>query len=49
MLCEVVQRVGRDSYKLKLPESMDSTYLVFYTSLLRLDANNLLQGQHMPP
>ena len=49
MLYKVVQRVGRNSYKLKLLESIDSTYLVFHTSLLRPDLDDPLQGQHMLP
>jgi hypothetical protein len=49
MLCEIIQRIGRDSYKLKLPARMGSIHLVFYTSLLRLDSNNPLQGQHIAP
>jgi len=49
MLCEVVQRIGQDFYKLQLLASIESTYLVFYTSLLRLDLDDPLQGQHMLP
>jgi hypothetical protein len=49
MLCEVLQRIGRDSYKLQLPEGMESIHPVFHTSLLRPDPNDPLQGQYTPP
>jgi Chromo (CHRromatin Organisation MOdifier) domain len=47
MLYEVIQCIRRDLYKLKLLASIESIHLVFYTSLLRLDSNDLLQGQHV--
>jgi hypothetical protein len=49
MLCEVIQRIRRDSYKLRLPNNIKAIYLVFYISLLRPDIDNLLLGQHQPP
>ena len=49
MLYEIIQRIGRDSYKLKLPASIGSIHPVFHTSLLRLDSNDPLQGQHIAP
>jgi hypothetical protein len=49
MLYEVIQRIGRDSYKLQLPKGMESIHLVFHTSLLHLDSNDPLQGQHAQP
>ena len=49
MLCEVIQRIGRDSYKLRLPDSMKAIHPVFHTSLLRPDADDPLPGQHQPP
>jgi len=49
VLCEVLRRVGRDSYELKLPEGMTSIHPVFHTSLLRPDPNDPLPGQHVQP
>ena len=49
MHCTVVRRVGRDSYKLALLEGMERIHLVFYTSLIRLDPNDLLLGQAITP
>src|SRR5450432_4462091 len=49
MLYEIIQHIRRDSYKLKLSAGMGSIYLVFHTSLLRLDSNDPLQGQHIAP
>jgi hypothetical protein len=46
MLYKVIQRIRRDFYKLRLSDSIKAIYLVFYTSLLRPDADNLLLGQH---
>jgi hypothetical protein len=47
--CEVIQRIGRDSYKLKLPADMGLLHPVFHTSLLRPDANDPLPGQYTQP
>ena len=49
MLYEIIQRIRRNSYKLKLLARIGSIHLVFHTSLLRLDSNNPLQGQHIAP
>src|SRR5450432_4522593 len=49
MLYKIIQRIRRNSYKLKLLASIGLIHLVFYTSLLRLDSNDLLQGQHIAP
>ena len=43
--CEILKRIGRDSYELKLPASMASIYPVFHTSLLRPDSSDPLPGQ----
>ena len=47
--CKVIERVGRDSYKLELPEGMSQLHDVFHTSLLRPDPNDPLPGQHTDP
>src|SRR5450432_353664 len=49
MLYEIIQRIGRDSYKLKLPARIGSIHPVFHTSLLHPDSNDPLQGQHIAP
>jgi hypothetical protein len=49
MLCKIIQRIRRDSYKLRLSDSIKAIHLVFYTSLLRLDADDPLLGQHQLP
>jgi hypothetical protein len=48
MHCEVIRRIGRDSYELKLPEAVN-LHPVFHTSLLRPDPNDPLPGQHQEP
>jgi hypothetical protein len=47
--CKVLERIGRDSYRLELPEGMSQLHDVFHTSLLRLDPNDPLPGQHIDP
>jgi hypothetical protein len=49
VLCTIVQRISRDSYKLRLLEGMQQLHLVFYTSLLQLDLEDPLLGQHIEP
>jgi hypothetical protein len=44
-----MRRIGRDLYKLKLPEGIEQVHLVFHTSLLRPDPNDLLPRQHIEP
>jgi hypothetical protein len=47
--CKVVERIGRDSYRLELPEGMSQLHDVFHTSLLRSDPNDPLPGQNTEP
>jgi Chromo (CHRromatin Organisation MOdifier) domain len=47
--CRIAHRIGRDSYKLELPEGMSQLHNVFHTSLLRPDPNDPLPGQHKEP
>jgi hypothetical protein len=47
--CKVIKRIGRDSYRLELPEGMSQLHDVFYTSLLRPDPNDPLPGQRIDP
>jgi hypothetical protein len=47
--CKVIERIGRDSYMLELPEGMSQLHDVFHTSLLRPDPNDPLPGQHIDP
>jgi hypothetical protein len=49
VLCTIVQRISRDSYELRLPEGMQQLHLVFHTSLLQLDPEDPLPGQHIEP
>ena len=46
---EIVRRIGRDLYELKLPKGIEQVHLVFYTSLLRPDPNDPLPRQHIEP
>jgi hypothetical protein len=47
--CKVIERIGRDSYRLELPEGMSQLHDVFHTSLLRPDPNDPLPGQRIDP
>ena len=47
--CRVIRHIGRDSYKLELPEGMSQFHPVFHTSLLSPDPNNPLPGQVSAP
>jgi len=44
----ILQRIGTTSYKLNLPQSM-RIHPVFHSNLLRLDPNDALPFQHIPP
>jgi hypothetical protein len=47
--CKVIERIGRDSYRLELPKGISQLYNIFHISLLRPNPNNLLPGQHREP
>jgi hypothetical protein len=46
--CEIIRRIGRDSYELHLPDGMSRIHPVFHTSLLRPDPDDPLPRQRQP-
>ena len=44
----ILDRIGTTSYKLDLPPSM-KIHPIFHSNLLRLDPNDALPSQHIPP
>jgi hypothetical protein len=49
MRCKVISRIGRDSYKVELPDGTSQLHNVFHTSLLRPDPDDPLPGQRIDP